>query len=149
MVASRRPAPDTAVTLTDSEGRGTLIDPAGLKKILKAGMRPSNVTVSVKEGRQRAQYQGTERFLSMTIDLEPSWTIVDSAEASDRDVAIQVFGESLTEKIMEAEGYLYSRILHMQAKDGVTTYARNKTNPYVENGTDLNAALQAANGVLP
>ena len=140
---------ETVFTLQDSDGRAVQFDPAGLKKLLKTAMRPSNVTVSVKEGRQRAQYQGTERFLSMTIDLEPGWAVLDSLPASEKDLGIQVLGEGLTEKIMEGEGYLYSRILHMQAKDGLTTYARTKTNPYVEHGNDFNAALKASNGVLP
>lgn len=139
---------DVSVTLQDDAGRTTEYDAAVVKAMLKSGMRPTSVTISVKEGRQRAQYQGTERFISATLDLAPDLVILDSV-VSDRLAANKLFGEALTEKIMETENYLYSRVLHMQAKDGVSTYARNKTNPYVEHPSDLNAALKAANGILP
>jgi hypothetical protein len=124
-------------------------DAASLTSLLLSGMRVREVTVFVKESRQRAQYITAERALSENVDFRKAWADTDSLEKlfPDRKSELySAFGAAMTQRIMQVENYLYERIVHMQRKDGVLVWERDAGNPYVQNPYDYQTAKKQAQG---
>jgi hypothetical protein len=122
-----------------------------LTRLLMSGMKVREVTISVKEGRQRAQFMGTERFASENVDMRPSWEDYERLKAAYPDRVAELnaaFSEGMTRRIMQVENYLYERIVHMQKKDNLMTWERDPKNPYVANPYNYKDALEAADSKI-
>lgn len=128
---------ETIVTAKDKDGTVAAVDPALVQNLL-GRMKIMEVTVSVKESRQHAQYLTSERFLSGSVDLADAWGEISDANANER----QALGEALTQRIMGLEAYLYERLCHMQKKNNLIVFPRDPSNPFVKEGVNYAKAIE-------
>jgi hypothetical protein len=129
---------ETKIEATTDTGKTIPVSGPELTKLLLDNMRVVEVTVSVREGRQHAQYLGTERFVSGKVDLADAWDLMPTNATPEQRAA---FGDAMTQRIMKLESYLYERIVHMQKKNNLLTFPRDANNPWVKEGWNYSAAL--------
>jgi hypothetical protein len=129
---------ETAVTAKADDGAVAPVPAPNAVKYLLDRMKIMEVTVSVKESRQHAQYLTSERFVSGSVDLSDAWKEVQPGDTEGR----LALGEALTQRIMGLEAYLYERLCHMQKKNNLIVFPRDPNNPFVKEGVNYAKAIE-------
>ncbi len=129
---------ETVVVGKDEAGDTVPVPTPNTVKDLLDRMKIMEVTVSVKESRQHAQYLTSERFLSGTVDISDAWVDVSHGDVAARTA----LGEALTQRIMGLEAYLYERLCHMQKKNNLIVFPRDPANPFVKEGVNYAKAIE-------
>ena len=141
------PMAKSTITVGWGDGSSNEYTPEQFQQLLLEQARITECVVSIEEGRPRREYEGAKRFVSAKVSFARDWDIIDAvSDPAMMQLARVIQGQIMHHKVMQMEHWLFSMVAHAMAKDRLPPYWRDPTNPFVENPTDLQAALQAASG---
>lgn len=114
------------------------------ERMLDDACRVVEATVSIREGRQRAQYIGAEKFMSRTIDFRVSWELADKLYSNPQEAA-EAMKDVINNRIMEEEQAIHEAIMHAHGKDNPAfAMYRKDNNAFVKAGNDVTEAARVA-----
>lgn len=117
---------------------------AQVEKVLDEACRVVEATVSIREGRQRAQYIGAEKFMSRTIDFRNAWDVANSICSSPKEAA-DIMSHVISSRIMREEQEIHEAIMHAHGKDNPSfVMNRSDSNPYMKAQTPADATKIAS-----
>lgn len=130
-------------------GKETLVSLEELERLLSQGVHPVSFTISVEEGRQRAQYQGVKKFLSISQDLSTFWEILASIQDPEMALTMRRRAPQFLEAAV-ARTYQFATdcMSHELLKDGLQVYPRGKS-VWTDNPISFKDALKANGGRVP
>jgi len=136
------PVEETMFRVHDSELQLSLEE---LEEQLSLGTRINNCTVSRQETRQPADFNGNQYFLSVNLNFEAGWDLIDSMDVDSRREANMLMRQHIHAEVMKKEAWISGVLLHMQLKDRVNTFPRDNVNNPACSAPNLTEAVKALN----
>lgn len=136
--------PQETLQITYADGSTQPILASDFFEALKAGSRVLEISISLEEGRQRAQYEGVKRFLNRKISFEQLWTWVDAIKDPEQHRrARQIAHAAIHTVTMQHEAVMFNELAHSLGRDNLAQCMRSPANPFVQTN-DLEEALANA-----